>query len=60
MPNGRTLQIASYHHYRDQWARAFDITYEGADKIRERIDDIWDGERLLGAVVGFMGMTPDS
>ena len=28
MPNGRGLQVASVHHYRDQWAKAFDITYE--------------------------------
>ena len=28
MPNGRTLQVATYHHYRDQWARAFDLSYE--------------------------------
>ena len=28
MPNGRTLQIATYHHYRDQWAQAFDLNYE--------------------------------
>ena len=31
MPNGRTLQVASCHHYRDQWAKAFDITYETKD-----------------------------
>ena len=31
MPNGRTLQVASCHHYRDQWAKAFDITYENRD-----------------------------
>ncbi|MGB1459679.1 MAG: proline--tRNA ligase, partial [Candidatus Thalassarchaeaceae archaeon] len=23
MPNGRTLQVATYHHYKDQWANAF-------------------------------------
>ena len=27
MPNGRTLQVASCHHYKDQWAKAFDITF---------------------------------
>ena len=30
MPNGRTLQVATYHHYRDQWADAFDLSYEDA------------------------------
>ena len=31
MPNGRTLQVASVHHYRDQWAKAFDIKYENLE-----------------------------
>ena len=57
MPNGRTLQIASYHHYRDQWARAFDITYEGADGSQSNCHQTTFGmsERLLGAVVGVHG-----
>ncbi|MAV95010.1 MAG: proline--tRNA ligase [Euryarchaeota archaeon] len=57
MPNGRTLQIASYHHYRDQWARAFDITYEGADGSQNNCHQTTFGmsERLLGAVVGVHG-----
>ena len=33
MPDGRTLQVASVHHYQDQWARAFDVTYEDASVI---------------------------
>ena len=32
MPNGRTLQVASCHHYRDQWAQAFDLSYEAEDR----------------------------
>ena len=57
MPNGRTLQIASYHHYRDQWARAFDITYEGADGSQSNCHQTTFGMsvRLLGAVVGVHG-----
>ena len=31
MPNGRTLQVATYHHYKDQWANAFDLTYEDSE-----------------------------
>ena len=31
MPNGRTLQVATYHHYRDQWAGAFDLSYEDSE-----------------------------
>ena len=57
MPNGRTLQIASYHHYRDQWAKAFDITYEGDDGSQKHCHQTTFGmsERLLGAVVGVHG-----
>ena len=57
MPNGRTLQIASYHHYRDQWAKAFDITYEDSDGNQQHCHQTTFGmsERLLGAVVGVHG-----
>ena len=57
MPNGRTLQIASYHHYRDQWARAFDISYEATDGSQSNCHQTTFGmsERLLGAVVGVHG-----
>ena len=57
MPNGRTLQIASYHHYRDQWAKAFDITYEDPDGNQQHCHQTTFGmsERLLGAVVGVHG-----
>ena len=57
MPNGRTLQVASCHHYRDQWAKAFDITYENLEAKQEYCHQTTYGmsERLLGAVVGMHG-----
>ena len=57
MPNGRTLQVASCHHYRDQWAEAFDITYEDGDGVKRNCHQTTYGmsERLLGAVVGTHG-----
>ena len=57
MPNGRTLQVASCHHYRDQWAKAFDITYENLEAQQEYCHQTTYGmsERLLGAVVGMHG-----
>ncbi len=57
MPNGRTLQVASCHHYRDQWAKAFDLTYENIDAKQEFCHQTTYGmsERLLGAVVGMHG-----
>ena len=57
MPNGRTLQVASCHHYRDQWAKAFDITYENLDAQQQHCHQTTYGmsERLLGAIVGMHG-----
>ena len=57
MPNGRTLQVASCHHYRDQWSKAFDLTYENLDAQQQHCHQTTYGmsERLLGAVVGMHG-----
>jgi len=57
MPNGRTLQVASCHHYRDQWAKAFDIKYEDEDGQANYVHQTTYGmsERLLGAIVGTHG-----
>ena len=57
MPNGRTLQVATYHHYRDQWAGAFDLSYEDSEGKTRLCHQTTFGmsERLLGAVVGMHG-----
>ena len=57
MPNGRTLQVASCHHYRDQWAKAFDIKYEDENGEACYVHQTTYGmsERLLGAIVGTHG-----
>jgi prolyl-tRNA synthetase len=57
MPNGRTLQVATYHHYRDQWAGAFDLSYEDPNGETQMCHQTTFGmsERLLGAVVGMHG-----
>ena len=57
MPNGRTLQVASCHHYKDQWAKAFDITYQDESGNTQYCHQTTYGmsERLLGAVVGMHG-----
>jgi prolyl-tRNA synthetase len=57
MPNGRTLQVASCHHYRDQWAKAFDISYENTNGEQSYCHQTTYGmsERLLGAIVGMHG-----
>tara|TARA_B100000575_G_scaffold56039_1_gene42106 strand:+ start:1726 stop:3213 length:1488 start_codon:yes stop_codon:yes gene_type:complete len=57
MPNGRTLQVASCHHYKDQWAKAFNLTYENLDAKQEYCHQTTYGmsERLMGAIVGMHG-----
>ena len=57
MPNGRTLQVATYHHYRNQWADAFDLSYEDSEGNTQMCHQTTFGmsERLLGAVVGIHG-----
>jgi prolyl-tRNA synthetase len=57
MPNGRTLQVATYHHYRDQWARSFDLKYEDSNGETKFCHQTTFGmsERLLGSVVGMHG-----
>ncbi|MDP7355703.1 MAG: aminoacyl--tRNA ligase-related protein [Candidatus Thermoplasmatota archaeon] len=57
MPNGRTLQVATYHHYKDQWANAFDLSYEDPEGNTKPCHQTTFGmsERLLGAVVGMHG-----
>ena len=57
MPNGRTLQVASCHHYRDQWAKAFDVKYEDKNATQQYCHQTTYGmsERLLGAIVGMHG-----
>jgi len=57
MPNGRTLQVATYHHYKDQWAKAFDLKYEDVNGQTQFCHQTTFGmsERMLGAVVGMHG-----
>ena len=57
MPDGRTLQIASCHHYRDQWAQAFDVKYEDKNGKQRYVHQTTYGmsERLMGAVIGIHG-----
>ena len=57
MPDGRTLQVASVHHYRDQWAKAFEIVYADENGEQQFCHQTTYGmsERLLGAVVSMHG-----
>ncbi|MGQ9583197.1 MAG: proline--tRNA ligase [Thermoplasmatota archaeon] len=57
MPDGRTLQIGTIHQYRDNFARAYNITFEKENGERAHVHQTTYGmsERLLGAVVGIHG-----
>ena len=57
MPNGRTLQVATYHHYKDQWAKAFELKYEDVNGETKFCHQTTFGmsERMLGAIVGMHG-----
>ncbi|MEM4730031.1 MAG: proline--tRNA ligase [Thermoplasmata archaeon] len=57
MPDGRTLQIGTIHQYRDNFARAYGITYEDEAGNHPHVHQTTYGmsERLLGAVVGVHG-----
>ncbi len=57
MPSGRSLQLGSIHHYRDNFSRPFDIKYEDVDGTQKYVHQTTFGmsERLLGAVVGVHG-----
>lgn len=54
MPNGRTLQIGSIHHYRTNFSEPYNITYEDENGEHKYVHQTTYGmsERLLGAVIG--------
>ena len=54
MPNGKTLQIGSIHHYRTNFSEPYNITYEDDDGEHKYVHQTTYGmsERLLGAVIG--------
>ncbi|MGD1061581.1 MAG: proline--tRNA ligase [Methanomassiliicoccales archaeon] len=57
MLEGRSLQMGSIHHYRENFSRPFDIKYEDVDGSMKFVHQTTFGmsERLVGAVVGFHG-----
>jgi prolyl-tRNA synthetase len=57
MPNGRTLQIGSIHHYRTNFSVPYNITYEDDDGEHKHVHQTTYGmsERLLGAMIGVHG-----
>jgi len=57
LPSGRTLQVATFHHYRDNFAKVYDVTFERPDGTREHVHQTTDGmsERILGGIIAIHG-----
>ncbi len=57
MPNGRTLQMGSIHHYRTNFSIPYDITYEDENGEHKHVHQTTFGmsERLVGALIGVHG-----
>lgn len=54
---GRALQVGTIHEYRDNFARAYGITYEDVEGKHQYVHQTTYGmsERIIGAVVGLHG-----
>lgn len=57
VPNLRTLQLGSIHHYRTNFSVPYDITYEDENGEHKHVHQTTFGmsERLLGAVISVHG-----
>ncbi len=57
LPHGRTLQLGSIHHYRENFSRPFGIQYEDPEGDMKYVHQTTFGmsERLVGALVGVHG-----
>lgn len=57
LPDGRSLQLGSIHHYRDNFSKPFNILYEDVDGTLKHVHQTTFGmsERLVGAIVGVHG-----
>lgn len=57
MPSGRSLQVATFHHYQDNFARVYEVTFEDKDGARRHVHQTTDGmsERILGAIIASHG-----
>jgi prolyl-tRNA synthetase len=57
LPDGRSLQLGSIHHYRENFSRPFNIQYEDLNGDLKYVHQTTFGmsERLVGAIVGVHG-----
>lgn len=57
LPELKTLQVATFHHYQDNFAKPYDIKYEGSDGAQTYAHQTTYGmsERLMGAIISVHG-----
>ncbi len=57
LPSGRSLQLATFHQYRDNFAKVYDVTYETESGEHKHVYQTTDGmsERILGALLAIHG-----
>src|SRR5437870_2454787 len=57
LPSGRAAQVATFHQYRDNFAKVYEVTYETESGEHKYVHQTTDGmsERLLGAVISIHG-----
>jgi len=57
LPSGRSLQLATFHQYRDNFAKVYDVTFETDAGKHEHVHQTTDGmsERILGALIAIHG-----
>ncbi len=57
LPTGRTLQVASFHQYKDNFSKVYDVKYEDPSGEHRYAHQTTDGmsERIVGAIVAVHG-----
>lgn len=57
LPSGRSLQLGTFHQYRDNFAKVYDVTYETPEGEHKYVHQTTDGmsERILGALIAVHG-----
>ena len=57
MPTGRSLQVATFHHYQDNFSKVYGVTFEDDDGARKYVHQTTDGmsERILGGIIASLG-----
>jgi prolyl-tRNA synthetase len=57
LPSGRTLQVATFHQYKDNFSKVYDVKYEDPTGEHRYAHQTTDGmsERIVGAIVAVHG-----